>query len=201
MSRRKRSDRYTNSSDLGYPKDADGNHVCRWCKGPVKKPRLYWCSEACVDEYRLRADGQYLRNQVFKRDHGVCAACGIDTVDLESKYDGRRLARENPCPGYQSDRFQAYRKWSRDHEQHQRELMARWKREYASNGWPKSPTFDALWQADHILEVVNGGGKCGLENIQTLCIPCHKAKTKRLVAERARLRRLQKKPELQITCA
>lgn len=36
-----------------------------------------------------------------------------------------------------------------------------------------------LWDADHIIPVREGGGSCGLDNIQTLCIPCHKHKTHR----------------------
>lgn len=39
-----------------------------------------------------------------------------------------------------------------------------------------------LWQADHIKPVAEGGGACDLDNIQTLCTPCHKRKT----AEQAR---------------
>ena len=31
-----------------------------------------------------------------------------------------------------------------------------------------------LWDADHIIPVKDGGGLCGLENMRTLCIPCHK---------------------------
>ena len=31
-----------------------------------------------------------------------------------------------------------------------------------------------LWDADHIIPVKNGGGCCGLDNLRTLCIPCHK---------------------------
>lgn len=34
------------------------------------------------------------------------------------------------------------------------------------------------WYADHIVEVREGGGQCGLENMQTLCHACHCAKTK-----------------------
>lgn len=34
------------------------------------------------------------------------------------------------------------------------------------------------WQADHIQAVANGGGGKGLENYQTLCLECHKQKTK-----------------------
>ena len=34
-----------------------------------------------------------------------------------------------------------------------------------------------LWDADHIVCVKGGGGQCGLDNIRTLCIECHKKKT------------------------
>jgi 5-methylcytosine-specific restriction endonuclease McrA len=37
-----------------------------------------------------------------------------------------------------------------------------------------------LWDADHIIPVKEGGGMCGLENIRTLCIKCHKEVTKSL---------------------
>lgn len=38
--------------------------------------------------------------------------------------------------------------------------------------------FDSQWHADHIVAVINGGGGCDLNNFQTLCVPCHKLKTK-----------------------
>ncbi len=31
----------------------------------------------------------------------------------------------------------------------------------------------SLWDADHILPVIEGGGECDLENIRTLCLRCH----------------------------
>jgi hypothetical protein len=34
-----------------------------------------------------------------------------------------------------------------------------------------------LWDADHIRAVADGGGECGLENMQTLCFWCHRDKT------------------------
>ena len=34
-----------------------------------------------------------------------------------------------------------------------------------------------LWEADHVVAVCNGGGLAGLDNYQTLCISCHRAKT------------------------
>jgi hypothetical protein len=32
----------------------------------------------------------------------------------------------------------------------------------------------SLWDADHIVPVKDGGGLCGLDNMRTLCISCHK---------------------------
>jgi 5-methylcytosine-specific restriction enzyme A len=34
-----------------------------------------------------------------------------------------------------------------------------------------------LWNADHIVPVIEGGGECDLENIRTLCLKCHRAVT------------------------
>jgi hypothetical protein len=46
-----------------------------------------------------------------------------------------------------------------------------------------------LWQADHIHPVAEGGGGCGLENIQTLCSRCHKRKTAEQASRAALIRR------------
>ena len=45
------------------------------------------------------------------------------------------------------------------------------------------------WHMDHIIPVIEGGGSCGLENLRTLCIPCHKKETAKLAARRAEARR------------
>jgi 5-methylcytosine-specific restriction protein A len=44
----------------------------------------------------------------------------------------------------------------------------------------------SLWDADHILPVAEGGGQCDLDNLRTLCLPCHREVTAQL---RLRLRR------------
>ena len=46
----------------------------------------------------------------------------------------------------------------------------------------------SLWEADHIVEL-SSGGESSLENTQTLCVPCHKAKTREMHAERKKRRR------------
>lgn len=32
----------------------------------------------------------------------------------------------------------------------------------------------SLWDADHIQPVAEGGGQCDLDNLRTLCLPCHR---------------------------
>ena len=44
----------------------------------------------------------------------------------------------------------------------------------------------SLWDADHIRPVAEGGGQCDLENLRTLCLPCHREVTAEL---RRRLRK------------
>ena len=38
----------------------------------------------------------------------------------------------------------------------------------------------SLWDADHILPVAEGGGECDLDNLRTLCLPCHREVTAEL---------------------
>ena len=45
----------------------------------------------------------------------------------------------------------------------------------------------SLWDADHIRPVAEGGGQCDLDNLRTLCLPCHREATAQL---RLRLRKI-----------
>lgn len=126
------------------PKGANGRNLCRWCNLEVPKGRLTFCSQWCVEQWRLRTDAGYLREKVLERDRGICAACGIDCLHAE-----RQLKRLRG-----SARLKALLEWG---------LRA---------GARKS-----LWDADHIVPVVEGGGECDLANIRTLCLKCHRAAT------------------------
>jgi 5-methylcytosine-specific restriction endonuclease McrA len=46
-----------------------------------------------------------------------------------------------------------------------------------------------LWEADHTIPVVEGGGDCGPENLRTLCWACHRAETAKLKKRLARLKK------------
>jgi 5-methylcytosine-specific restriction endonuclease McrA len=132
-------------------KGPTGRNLCRWCNLEVPPRRVTFCSEWCVNEWRLRTQPGYLREQVFARDQGICAACGTDC-----NAEMRRLRR---CRGM--SREAAWAAWG---------LRPRQRR--------------SLWDADHIVPVVEGGGECDLTNIRTLCLRCHREATAALRARR-----------------
>ena len=63
-------------------RDKLGRVLCRWCAKPVTGKRKTYCSDECVHEWRLRSSPSYMRHCVLKRDDGVCAQCGLDTIVL-----------------------------------------------------------------------------------------------------------------------
>jgi 5-methylcytosine-specific restriction endonuclease McrA len=92
------------------PTGPNGRPLCRWCALEVPPGRRRtFCSPYCVHEWRLRSDPGYLRDQVFARDRGICALCGLDTV---AEY--RRLRR---LPRAKRPAFLAHRRslWDADH--------------------------------------------------------------------------------------
>lgn len=137
-----------------HKRGPNGRRLCRWCGVEVTPPRLTFCSDACVHEWRLRSDPGYLRDQVFQRDHGVCARCGTDTEALRRELHAVRAE-------------QGWEAWNT----RARELSGR-----------------LSWEAHHIAPVVEGGGECDLDNLQTLCRACHKAETAALAKRRSRKR-------------
>lgn len=132
------------------------NFLCRWCSQHVPKKRRTFCSDICVYEHRIRSNIDFMREQVFKRDYGVCAKCGLDCEFL--KYEARLLFNE-------TDEFK----------------VAEFLKSFSIpsgriKGFIKRNL--ALWDADHIVPVRFGGGGCGLNGMQTLCSGCHFKVTK-----------------------
>ena len=72
------------------PRGPNGRALCRWCNLEVPPRRSTFCSAWCVHEWRLRSNPGYLRDQVFLRDKGICALCGVNT---RSAYGELRRAR------------------------------------------------------------------------------------------------------------
>ena len=126
-----------------------------WCGKPCVGRRTAWCSDACAHAFKLKHWPSYLRGEVERRDHGVCAICALDTVALHEAFAevfygapwARGPAWYDSFDDEVSDRARAL-------------------------GF--DPRRRTWWDADHIVAVVEGGGECGLENMRTLCQPCHR---------------------------
>ena len=137
------------------PINKQGFRCCRWCGNSIHPPRRTFCSDTCVHELRLVTQPGYMRQCCYDRDKGICEICKIDTKIIAKtarKMDGK-------------DRVEYLEKHS---VRGTRKIHAR------KHG-------GGLWDADHKVAVMKGGGLCGLENIRTLCIACHKSVTKELL--------------------
>ncbi|MBL8213300.1 MAG: HNH endonuclease [Bryobacterales bacterium] len=76
--KRKLEGGWVDPADL--PKGENGRALCRWCSLEVPKGRRTFCSDFCVHEWKLRSNPGYLRECLLKRDRGICAMCGADTL-------------------------------------------------------------------------------------------------------------------------
>lgn len=151
-------------------KGPNGRPLCRICHGEVPKGRRTFCSQDCVDGYLVKADPGVARAKVQKRDKGVCAVCGMDTKKL-----GELLldAKAELCKTkYRPTDLPWCGEWF-----------------FKSLAIPSGRWLSELWDCDHIKPVAEGGGECALDNYQTLCLWCHRAKTAKQAAAAAERRR------------
>ena len=135
-------------------RDEDNNPLCRWCKNIVLPPKRTFCSPNCVHEYRIRTSSSYLRSCVYQRDKGICQICNCDT---------KKIAKEILNTTNEQEELEVRKKYN---------IHLKRKVLKKKNG-------GGLWDADHINCVKDGGGQCGLDNLRTLCISCHKERTKK----------------------
>ncbi len=103
-----------NSSKL--PKSPAGRTLCRWCSIEVPKGRRTFCSDWCVNEWRLRSDSGYLREQVLQRDKGICSHCGIDTIQEWKRIRrARHIQRRSLLADWGLRTFSRSSLWDADH--------------------------------------------------------------------------------------
>jgi 5-methylcytosine-specific restriction endonuclease McrA len=117
-----------------------------------------FCSGTCRGLYWLARSGKSLRAQLEAADGGICAGCGVDCGELldalvsVSPAKREQLLNERH-PALAADPALA------------RPLLER-------------PVRGNCWHGDHVVPVSQGGGEASLRNLQTLCVVCHKAKTR-----------------------
>jgi 5-methylcytosine-specific restriction endonuclease McrA len=169
-----------------------GPNQCHWCGKPPPEGRKTWCSKECVDQYTLRAWPQTLRKAVKARDKGVCALCGRDCEALKQrliawlgpnhqsyKDEHWGIMRHEPLEGAALQR-----------RKHRLGVLRRFKLLKTDRFGVE--TLRSVWEADHTLPVIEGGGEADLSGVRSLCIPCHKRVTRELAKRRAAFRRAAK---------
>jgi 5-methylcytosine-specific restriction protein A len=147
-----------------------------------------WCSRACFEDVALRCGLIKPNALVYQRDHGVCAMCGADAGAAT-----RALERIR-----QVDRWDFRLTYAENHE---RTSAARSAAFLILDAWGVSEETRSLWDADHIVPVIEGGGGCGLSNYRTLCVSCHRGETAQLASRRAERRRAARPLSIQISRA
>ncbi len=138
------------------PRGPNGEKLCRNCLGQLPKLRLHTCSKECSWAWQCKTHPRYLRLAIERRDKGICALCGLDTVALKREYKefcailkaAWKLAPLNP------------KTWEEKHPWLQR------------HGIPYSREPGRWWVSDLFTPVIEVG--CELDGYRTLCIPCHK---------------------------
>ena len=151
---RKMNHRAFDKSKLHSGTGPNGRPLCRWCGTETQPPRRTWCSKACDEAFKMEAWPSHRRYAVWRRDHGVCVQCGVDTEALKQHWRNLR----------------GHYDWEAFHVA----LLDQGFDPHGRVNW---------WDADHILPMIEGGGN-QLSNLRTLCQPCHKAETARLAGRR-----------------
>ena len=152
---------------------------CTWCGRQVTGRKVSWCSKACVEAFRQVNDPEHIRRLIYRRDHGVCRCCGFDTDKL------LRILwwsiTSNSLPRARSPKTLLRKlRWQHLGDIHIHELS----QQLFGCSLRRVP-----WEADHIVPVVEGGGQQGLSSYRTLCLLCHKIRTRRLARRLAQQRR------------
>lgn len=154
---------------------------CRQCGGQVARPRRTFCSDSCVHDWKLLHWPSYARALVRKRDKGRCAECGCNTYKVARIIRAaRKLAERRVRPA--RGRI-VWSKLLRTHVRRRGERTTTTRLLDAEiREWGFDPRRRTQWDCDHILPRVEGGLGGGLENLRTLCVPCHKDATRALKA-------------------
>lgn len=151
------------------PRGPEGRALCRRCGVEVPRGRRTFCSARCADEWAVRNSPSILRQHVYQRDRGICAICGVDAAVL-----GKVLSAE----------------WNRV--KMASSTLGRRERDAFRQRYRWFFSRSSYWDADHIVPVSEGGGECSLENMRTLCVPCHQVVTRELAKRKASHRRQER---------
>jgi hypothetical protein len=152
-------------------KGPHGYFICKQCKTKeCLPPRITYCSERCVHDWKMRSDITYTKRFVEARDGTTCYICGEDFDKKRSELlDLRRTNRLKFLRVLHEEKF-------------------------------TEKMFDdrnSMCEMDHVIPVHKGGGihmaKGYEDNLKLACRKCHMEKTVLEASQRARNRRRRRK--------
>lgn len=157
--------------------------TCKLCAKPILKEdgtpnlRVSWHRE-CVADWRIATSSGAARQALEARDKGICAYCGVDTA---THWVGWRRGQVVVCHG-RIDERKSFSE-ANTYRAAYTEVMpiATWEVEHEIPLWSvdrSDPAALRFWM---------------LENLRTSCIPCHRAKSAREAAQRAKELRIRNK--------
>ncbi|KAI4329648.1 hypothetical protein MLD38_028010 [Melastoma candidum] len=158
-----------------------GEPLCKLCQSPccgenARLPQFFedlFCNLECYEEYRLRTSSRFIRQELFRIEHGVCTSCQLNCHNL--------VKCLKPLP---VDKRREYIRMNAPKLAMHKKLLDK---------LANDPSNGNAWHADHIIPVFRGGGECLLENLRTLCVACHYDVTAAQHAERRTARAKSKK--------
>jgi len=158
-------------------------YLCRWCAKPLKGgSNTSYCSPECQHEIEVRCIWKVLAYNIYLRDGCKCQKCGLNIDDLEKFFSWyRKTFRKysSVIPGSDS----AYGSVAQQQHWPFPDVLRR------DLGFPENHSYEI----NHIVALVEGGAPLDPDNLETLCVPCHKKHT-------AALRRRLAKLKLVKTC-
>ena len=147
---------------------------CPSCGNPKSKwvRRIDWrcCSVECTNKYQnmyISYGWPDFRLKAFKRDNFTCVKCG----------NKPKIFRER----YESETDENF-KWRA--ESYNKKIFIK----YVKNGYLVHDSSKLI--GDHIIPIVLGVEEFDMDNIQTLCIKCHKEKTSKDIKEIVKARKI-----------